>query len=126
MQNKNNNENPRDYSDRNVLLLEIDEEHSEITAQIIRNMLPGAKIKAVHTPEDALKAMHKGEWDTYVLDFREEAVSNSEFVKRANNQKDAVLVALPFGTFTEGDEDNAAKLDILRKLFEVEKEEKKK
>lgn len=124
MENQNNM-TPRDYSDRKVLLLELDQEHSAVTLQILRNMLTGAKVGAAHTPEEAEITMLKDDWDTYVLDLRDPGVSNSEFVKRVNNQKDAILVSLPFGTFTPGDENNPAKLDMLRKLFEVEKEEKK-
>ncbi len=112
---------PRDYSQRKVLLLELDDAHRSLTIEMLQEMLTGATIKAARTVEEGLKLMDEAEWDTYVVDLQEPGVSVSDFVKQVNNLADTILVSIPFHTIQAGEVRNRFKLEPLRKLFEIEK-----
>jgi CheY-like chemotaxis protein len=112
---------PRDYSQRKVLLLELDDAHRPLTIEMLQEMLTGATIKAARTVEEGLKLMDEAEWDTYVVDLQEPGVSVSDFVKQVNNLADTILVSIPFHTIQAGEVRNRFKLEPLRKLFEIEK-----
>lgn len=113
----------RDYSSRRILIWENDASHLPASMTVLQDLLTGATIRAVSKEEEGLALMEAEEWDTYVVDFMEPGVSQSEFVKQVNNQPDAILVAVGYQALTLGnnDERNRFKLEPLRKLFDVEK-----
>lgn len=113
----------RDYSDRRILVLELDESHLPKSLLVLRDLLTGATIEGTSSMEAALRLMEEQEWDTFVVDFLEPGISSSEFVKQIHNQPEAILVAVAFNGLTQGAEEerNRFKLEPLRKLFDVEK-----
>lgn len=111
----------RDYSNRRVLVWEPDELHRKAAVEVLTTLLTGAFVQGVAEESDALAALDKDTWDTFVVDFYTEGASASDFVKRVNNMPNAILVALSLANFTLPEERNRFKLEPLRKLFDIEK-----
>lgn len=111
----------RDYSNRRVLVWEPDELHRKAAVEVLTTLLTGAFVQGVASEADALAALDKDTWDTFVVDFYTEGASASDFVKRVNNMPNAILVALSLANFTLPEERNRFKLEPLRKLFDIEK-----
>lgn len=110
----------RDYSARKILIWEEDDSHRAKKLEFLTDLLSGAEIRAAATEAEAIAALNEDDWDTFVVDFSEEHVSSSEFVKLANNYPASILVALSL-TFLELDEADNTKLEQIRRLFDVEK-----
>ena len=111
----------RDYSNRRVLVWEPDELHRKAAVEVLTTLLTGAFVQGLASEADALAALDKDTWDTFVVDFYTEGASASDFVKRVNNMPNAILVALSLANFTLPEERNRFKLEPLRKLFDIEK-----
>lgn len=109
-----------DYTDRRILLWEEDEVRRTASLEFLTDLLSGAEIEAVATEAEALEALDNDDWDTFVVDFMDEGVSNSEFVKRANNYPASIVVAVSLA-FLELEERDPVKLEQIRRLFDVEK-----
>lgn len=110
----------RDYSTRKILIWEEDDSRRAKKLEFLTDLLSGAEIRAAGTEAEAIAALKDDDWDTFVVDFSNEAVSSSEFVKLANNYPASILVALSL-TFLELDEADNTKLEQIRRLFDVEK-----
>lgn len=115
----------KDYSERNILLIDGNTETAENTLDILRMILTGAKLTLVANIEEADIEYTKCEeaekpYDTVVMDFRIPGTSDSDLVKRINNSK-VVLVVLAFEQLlVPEDERSRSKLEPLRKLFDAE------
>ena len=81
----------------------------------------GATIKPVKTEAEALEQLESEDWDTFVVDFYSEGVSESEFIKRVNNYPGSILVAISMAPLTLPDERDPAKTELLRRLFDMDK-----
>lgn len=112
---------PRDYTGRKVLLLELDDSHRHLTLEALQEMLTGAVIGVAKTIEEGLDKLEEDEWDTFVLDLQEPTVSYSDFVKQINNLPETMVISIPFPTLVAGETRNRVKLEPLRKLFDIEK-----
>lgn len=111
----------RDYSQRQILIWENDDVRREACLEVLTDLLVGATIKAVATESEALDQLEKEDWDTFVVDFYTEGVSESEFIKRVNNYPGSILVAISMGPLTLPDERDPSKTELLRRLFDMEK-----
>lgn len=111
----------RDYSDRCILIWEEDDTRREICLEVLTDLLVGATIKAVKTEAEAQEQLENDDWDTFVVDFYTEGVSESEFVKNANNYPGSILVAINMGPLTLAEERDPARTELLRRLFDVER-----
>ncbi|MBQ3715201.1 MAG: hypothetical protein II892_06410 [Fibrobacter sp.] len=111
----------RDYSDRRILIWEEDEARRNACLEVLSDLLMGATIKAVATEAEALEQIEADDWDTFVVDFYTEGVSESDFIKRVNNYPGSILVALSMGPLTLPDERDPAKTEYLRRLFDIER-----
>ena len=94
----------RDYSDRRILIWEDDDSHREACLEVLTDLLVGATIKAVKTEAEAQEQLENDDWDTFVVDFYTEGVSESDFIKSANNYPGSILVAINMGPLTLPDE----------------------
>lgn len=112
---------PHDYSARRILVWEADDERRNNAVEILSGLLTGAFVQGVATEKDALARLDSEPWDTFVVDFYNEGLSASEFIKRVNNYPNSILVALNLAPFTLPEERNRYKLEPLRKLFDIEK-----
>ncbi|MBO7413709.1 MAG: hypothetical protein J6U20_08630 [Fibrobacter sp.] len=111
----------RDYSDRRILIWEEDEARRNACLEVLSDLLMGSTIKAVATEAEALEQIEADDWDTFVVDFYTEGVSESDFIKRVNNYPGSILVALSMGPLTLPDERDPAKTEYLRRLFDIER-----
>ncbi|MCQ2098311.1 MAG: hypothetical protein MJY87_10280 [Fibrobacter sp.] len=111
----------RDYSDRCILIWEEDDARREACLEVLTDLLVGASIKAVKTEAEAQNLLENEDWDTFVVDFYTEGVSESEFIKNANNYPGAILVAINMGPLTLAEEREPARTELLRRLFDVER-----
>ena len=111
----------RDYSQRQILIWEKDDARREACLEVLTDLLVGATIKTVATEAEALEQLEKEDWDTFVVDFYTEGVSESEFIKRVNNYPGSILVAISMGPLTLPDERDPSKTELLRRLFDMEK-----
>ena len=111
----------RDYSDRRVLIWEEDDSHREACLEVLTDLLVGATIKAVKTEAEAQEQLENDDWDTFVVDFYTEGVSESDFIKNANNYPGSILVAIAMGPFTLPEERDPVRTELLRRLFDVER-----
>ena len=109
----------RDYSDRRILIWEEDEARRNACLEVLSDLLMGATLKAVATEAEALEQIEADDWDTFVVDFYTEGVSESDFIKRVNNYPGSILVALSMGPLTLPDERDPAKTEYLRRLFDI-------
>jgi len=111
----------RDYSQRQILIWENDDARREACLEVLTDLLVGATIKAAASEAEALEQLEKEDWDTFVVDFYTEGVSESEFIKRVNNYPGSILVAISMGPLTLPDERDPSKTELLRRLFDMEK-----
>ena len=111
----------RDYSDRRILIWEDDDSHREACLEVLTDLLVGATIKAVKTEAEAQEQLENDDWDTFVVDFYTEGVSESDFIKSANNYPGSILVAINMGPLTLPDERDPSRTELLRRLFDVER-----
>ena len=111
----------RDYSQRQILIWEEDDARREACLEVLTDLLVGATIKPVKTEAEALEQLENEDWDTFVVDFYSEGVSESEFIKRVNNYPGSILVAISMGPLTLPDERDPSKTELLRRLFDMEK-----
>ena len=111
----------RDYSDRRILIWEEDEARRNACLEVLSDLLMGATLKAVATEAEALEQIEADDWDTFVVDFYTEGVSESDFIKRVNNYPGSILVALSMGPLTLPDERDPSKTEYLRRLFDIER-----
>ena len=111
----------RDYSDRRILIWEEDEARRNACLEVLSDLLMGATLKAVATEAEALEQIEADDWDTFVVDFYTEGVSESDFIKRVNTYPGSILVALSMGPLTLPDERDPAKTEYLRRLFDIER-----
>lgn len=111
----------RDYSQRQILIWEEDDVRREACLEVLTDLLVGATIKPVKTEAEALEQLENEDWDTFVVDFYSEGVSESEFIKRVNNYPGSILVAISMGPLTLPDERDPAKTELLRRLFDMDK-----
>ena len=111
----------RDYSQRQILIWEEDDARREACLEVLTDLLVGATIKPVKTEAEALEQLENEDWDTFVVDFYSEGVSDSEFIKRVNNYPGSILVAISMGPLTLPDERDPAKTELLRRLFDMDK-----
>jgi hypothetical protein len=111
----------RDYSQRQILIWEEDDTRREACLEVLTDLLVGATIKPVKTEAEALEQLENEDWDTFVVDFYSEGVSESEFIKRVNNYPGSILVAISMGPLTLPDERDPAKTELLRRLFDMDK-----
>ena len=111
----------RDYSDRRILIWEEDDSHREACLEVLTDLLVGATIKAVKTEAEAQEQLENDDWDTFVVDFYTEGVSESDFIKNANNYPGSILVAINMGPLTLSEERDPVRTELLRRLFDIEK-----
>ena len=111
----------RDYSQRQILIWEQDDARRDACLAVLTDLLVGASIKTVKTEAEALEQLDNEDWDTFVVDFYSEGVSESEFIKRVNNYPGSILVAISMGPLTLPDERDPAKTELLRRLFDMDK-----
>ena len=112
----------RDYSDRRILVLDLDQGQVNQSREVLEDLLTGAVIKSTSSIEEAENLAEAEEFDTFVVDFQQPSVSTSDFIKEINNNPDANLIGLGFSTFSLSEEERLRfKLEPLRKLFESEK-----
>ena len=111
----------RDYSQRQILIWEEDDARREAGLEDLTDLLVGATIKPVKTEAEALEQLENEDWDTFVVDFYSEGVSESEFIKRVNNYPGSILVAISMGPLTLPDERDPSKTELLRRLFDMDK-----
>lgn len=111
----------RDYSDRCILIWEEDDARRDACLEVLTDLLVGATIKAVKTEAEAQDLLENEDWDTFVVDFYTEGVSESEFIKNANNYPGSILVAVNMGPLTLAEEREPARTELLRRLFDVER-----
>ena len=111
----------RDYSDRCILIWEEDDARRDACLEVLSDLLVGASIRAVKTEAEAQELLETEDWDTFVVDFYTEGVSESEFIKYANNYPGAILVAINMGPLTLAEEREPARTELLRRLFDVER-----
>lgn len=111
----------RDYSQRQILIWEEDDARREACLEVLTDLLVGATIKPVKTEAEALEQLENEDWDTFVVDFYSEGVSESEFIKRVNNYPGSILVAISMGPLTLPDERDPSKTELLRRLFDMDK-----
>lgn len=110
-----------DYTDRNILIWEPDDERRRLGVDVISDLLVGSTVKGTASEEEALLCLESGEWDTFVVDFYTEGVSSSRFIKQVNNSPDVVLVALSLSSFSFQEESGRFRQEPLRKLFDIDK-----
>ena len=67
----------RDYSQRQILIWEEDDARREACLEVLTDLLVGASIKTVKTEAEALEQLDSEDWDTFVVDFYSEGVSES-------------------------------------------------
>jgi hypothetical protein len=108
------------YQSRHILVWVEDEEYRQQVEETLAFLLPLATIRVVGSEEKAIKICENEKWDTYVVDLTEENVSDSEFVKMANNNPEVMLIALNFSRLNKDSEQNEIYFDPIRKLFDVE------
>jgi len=106
-----------DYKSRRILVWVVDEEIHNMVEETLGALLPLATIRMVSSEKEAIDVSEREEWDTFVVDFTEEGVSDSEFVKMANNNPDIMLIALSYPHLNRGDDQYIAYSEITRKLF---------
>jgi len=107
-----------DYKSRRILVWVVEEEIQSMVEETLGTLLSLATIRVVSSEKKAIELSECEEWDTYVVDLTEEGVSNSEFVKMANNNPDVMLIALNYPYLNREDEQFAMYCEPTRKLFD--------
>jgi hypothetical protein len=110
------------YQSRHILVWVEDEEYRLQVEETLAFLLPLATIRVVSNEEKAFKISENEKWDTYVVDLAEENVSDSEFVKMANNNPEVMLIALNFSRLNKDSEQNEIHFDPIRRLFDDEED----
>ena len=109
-----------DYKSRRILVWVQEEENLQQVEETLSFLLPLATIRMANNEKKAIDLSEKEEWDTFVVDLTEERVSISEFVKRANNDPDIMLVALNYSRLNRDNEQNEVYFEPIRKLFDLD------
>ncbi|MCL2282838.1 MAG: hypothetical protein FWC26_05925 [Fibromonadales bacterium] len=109
-----------DYKSRRILVWVEDKENLQMVEETLAFLLPLASIRIANSEEKAIEISESEKWDTYVVDLTEENVSDSEFVKMANNDPEIMLVALNYSKLNRENEQNEVYFEPLRKLFDAE------
>jgi len=112
----------RDYSERRILIWEEDDARRNACLEVLSDLLVGAFFKAVKTEAEAMEQIEGDDWDTFVVDFYTDGVSSSDFIKCVNNYPGSILVAINMAPLTLPDERDPAKTELLRRLFDQEKQ----
>ena len=107
-----------DYKSRRILVWVVEEEIQSMVEETLGSLLSLATIRVVNSEKKTLELSEREEWDTYVVDLTEEGVSDSEFVKMANNNPDVMLIALNYPYLNREDEQFAMYCEPTRKLFD--------
>jgi CheY-like chemotaxis protein len=113
-------QNDYDYKSRRILVWVNDGERLSMVEETLNALLTLATIRVVGNEEKAVEFLEKEEWDTFVVDLTEEGVSESEFVKMANNDPNILLVALNYFHLNREDEQYPVYSEPIRKLFDLE------
>jgi hypothetical protein len=108
-----------DYESRRILVWVQDNEYQQMVEESLAFLLPLATIRMVNSEKKATELSEKEEWDTFVVDLTEENVSDSEFVKMANNNPDIMIVVLDYSHLSKDNEQNEIYYEPIRKLFEL-------
>jgi len=108
-----------DYKSRRILVWVAEKEIRQMVEDTLGFLLPLATIRIADSEEHVFKLSEKEEWDTFVVDFMEEGVSTSEFVKMINNEQN-LLVALNYSQLNREDEQFATSAEPIRKLFDLD------
>ncbi|GHV12913.1 hypothetical protein AGMMS49938_06440 [Fibrobacterales bacterium] len=109
-----------DYRNRRILVWVQENGIRAATETSLLTLLPLATIRVANTEEKATEFLNKEEWDTFVVDLTEGGVSDSNFVKRVNNNPSAMLVAIHYPQLTEEGENSSLILESIRRLFELD------
>jgi len=109
-----------DYKSRRILVWVQEEENLQQVEETLAFLLPLATIRMASNEKKAIELSEKEEWDTFVVDLTEEKVSTGEFVKRANNDPDIMLVALNYSKLNRDNEQNEMYFEPIRKLFDLD------
>jgi len=109
-----------DYKSRRILVWVQEEENLQKVEETLAFLLPLATIRMANSEKKAIDLSEKEEWDTFVVDLTEEKVSTSEFVKKANNDPDIMLVALNYSRLNRDNEQNEVYFEPIRKLFDLD------
>jgi CheY-like chemotaxis protein len=107
------------YQSRRILVWVENEEIRQTVEETLAYLLPLATIRMVSNEEKAFEISEKEKCDTFVVDLTEENVSNSEFVKAANNNPEVMIIALDYSILNRENEQNEMYFDSIRKLFEL-------
>lgn len=109
---------------RTVLLVEANEERLKIAEEILTEVLVGSTITTIDDIDDAIDALDEDNFDTVIIDFATEDVTDSEFIKVVNNDADIELISFNIDNLDMNDDNNRYKLEPLKKLFEKDKPKK--
>jgi len=109
---------------RTVLLVEPDPERLKIAEEILTEVLAESTITTIDDIDDAIDALDEDNFDTIIIDFAIEGVTQSEFVKVVNNDSDLELISFNIDNVDRNDDNNRFKLEPLKKLFEADKSKK--
>lgn len=109
---------------RTVLLVEPNEDRMKTSEEILTEVLVGSTITTIDDIEDAIDALDEDNFDTVIIDFAIEGVTESEFIKVVNNDADIELISFNIDNLDMNDDNNRYKLEPLKKLFEKEKSKK--
>jgi hypothetical protein len=115
-------QNNYDYKSRRILVWVNDGESLGMVEETLNALLTLATIRVADSEEKAAEFSEKEEWDTFVVDLTEEGVSESEFVKMANNNPNVLLVALNYFHLNREDEQYPVYSEPIRKLFDLEED----
>ena len=109
-----------DASHRKILVVEPDEIRCEILLGIFKEVLTGAEFETTTDLEAGQALWEDNPFDTVVVDFMNDGVTESEFVKALNNDPTTTLIAFTLDGIDLTDDKNKYRLDPVKKLFEVE------
>jgi hypothetical protein len=107
------------YQSRRILVWVETEENRQMVEETLAYLLPLATIRMAGSEEKAFEISEKEKCDTFVVDLTEENVSDSEFVKIANNNLEAMIIALDYSILNRDNEQNEMYFDSIRRLFEL-------
>ncbi|MFC1584469.1 hypothetical protein ACFL5V_02860 [Fibrobacterota bacterium] len=112
---------PSLLSSRRVLIVDEEGDRRLETAEIVKKILPNAKISVAGSPEEAEVQINKKGYDTYVVNLLMPGYSNSEFVKAVHNHpKHPLMVGFSADKMSDAyDPKKGIKIKPLRKLFEI-------
>jgi DNA-binding NtrC family response regulator len=113
--------------ERKVLVVDEEGQRRQETVEIVRKVLPHAKIAVSNSPEEAETEMRKKEYDTYVVNLLMPGYSSSEFVKAVHNHpRHPLIVGFSADKMSDAyDPKKGIKIKPLRKLFEFNSQSNK-